>query len=552
MSGSAPTPAKPTALDALFPPRSQWLRPRRRGHLDRASQIAQSVVWTIECAREAGDTSPWRLRLEHLVAEIRRDALTSPKGPTIGPPSIQPVKRPDGKYRAIAVYGCKERVIASLTAEYLRRAFDADFLESSYAFRSPTGRPPPSHHDAFVRLADIRTSRSDLLWVAECDIQGFFDCVDHRVATESFSNAVSRASTRGTLIDTRARAAFLNFLGSYSFTGTARPGADEWFRRRSIDGKLKWPEVALRSIHRNLENISLGIPQGGAISCLIANLLLHDADVAVARIIPPADADGLYMRYCDDMVITHANEAACRRAFTEYLEALRKLKLPVHAPERAAVYSSKFWRAKSREPYVWGPKTSGPGVVPWVGFVGYQVRWDGLVRVRPDSLRRERDKIKDEVSRVVELLYRQHKGNNRSAKVSARQVVFRLQHRLIARSVGMKPVFELPPDDLGFCWCGGFRGLANKSLIGGQMRELDRYRRRQIQWAARVADKLLSGLPSTAKVRRRGGPRFFGYPWSYFSRFDRSHHFPSRRMRSNRSLSGHTAYSGETEPEPEG
>jgi hypothetical protein len=63
---------------------------------------------------------------------------------------------------------------------------------------------------------------------------------------------------------------------------------------------------------------------------------------------------------------------------------LEEQKLPYHKPKAVWFYDKNFWGRKSKAPYRWTGK-KWFGCVPWVQFVGYQVRYDGLVRIKKDS-----------------------------------------------------------------------------------------------------------------------------------------------------------------------
>ena len=85
----------------------------------------------------------------------------------------------------------------------------------------------------------------------------------------------------------------------------------------------------------------VGIPQGSAISCVVANVLLDSVD----RTLDKAGRDHLYVRYCDDMVLIHPTRAICENLFQKYIEGVKSLKLPVHSPQPFETYNRKFWGA---------------------------------------------------------------------------------------------------------------------------------------------------------------------------------------------------------------
>jgi len=89
----------------------------------------------------------------------------------------------------------------------------------------------------------------------------------------------------------------------------------------------------------------------------------------------------------------------CRSVFQAYLRELDGLKLPFHRPERTVIYGKQHWANKSKAPYRWSGK-HWFGCVPWLQFVGYQIRYDGLMRPKPDSAKKEVKKLKKKTSEL--------------------------------------------------------------------------------------------------------------------------------------------------------
>ncbi|MCB9898152.1 MAG: hypothetical protein H6825_09130 [Planctomycetes bacterium] len=462
------------------------------------------------------------IQLRWLVAEVRRAALCEAHSAVhFTEPTVIPTIRPDGKYRAIAQYPLRERVLSSLLAQYLRDAFDPLIPNTVYAFRSPKNGPI-THHHAFHAVATYRRLHKGTVWVAESDIQGFFDCVHHDIARTAYATCTSKANELlGSAIDRRATALFNSVLDSYSFPETAIAQTKAFFRASHLTGQLKWADEALMKFYSNPMNEEIGIPQGGPLSGLLANLVLLKADQAVNKAAAPDDANRLYARYVDDMIAAHTSRECCLRMQQAYNRALTELRLPAH-PATHLPYGKRFWHQKSKSPYPWAPQpenesTNSQRAVPWVGFVGYQIRFDCLVRVRPSSLKKELLKQRQEADKVIRLLLRQKRNNNIGARVSARQIAYRLRKRLQARSIGREPAWNMPPAEPTHSWCGGYQALGDHRIVVSQLRHLDRCREQQIRRVARVAEALLS-VASTGK-RIRGSEKYAGLPFSYVGQF---------------------------------
>ncbi len=517
--------AEPPEIISLFPPRSQWLRPPANRRTTRKSEsvTVEAILGAVYRSRFFGGvaTSPWATRLRDYCENIRTRALVASdfelSAPTVVP---VPKDREGNLYRPIAmIKDIREAVIVSQTAKYLRQCFDPDFLPSSYAFRcSNAKKTAPSHHDAIQDLAAFRKAHKAPLWVAECDIKGFFDVVNHDVAWKAFLDACKRAGDRGQFVDPRAISLFRSSLHSYSFAGTAEAQAAEFFDQKRIPGKLKSPWDSLEALYSNPRLARIGIPQGGAISCVIANLVLHTADEALHRFAATADAPVFYARYCDDMIIVSPSDRVCATAFRVYCEKLEALRLPAHEPRQFSSYDAAWWTAKSRAPYPWQSRClSG---VPWVGFLGYQIRFDGLMRVRPDSIRKElakQQRIAFQLARELRA-DRDARAQGKPALVhrSAREVIHRFRQKTLAMSVGTRSLEQRGDVLNDACWAAGFKALASGPLVISQLRRLDAGRERQIRRIIYHSSHLpRQGGAESIDKSPQSVRNFYGYPYSY-------------------------------------
>src|ERR1043165_685831 len=104
-----------------------------------------------------------------------------------------------------------------------------------------------------------------------------------------------------------------------------------------------WPDEALEEFHSHPHQERIGVPQGGAISCVIANIVLDYADKQIKEAEQRLDAQIHYLRYCDDMVLISRNKRKCQAVFQTYLRALTELKLPFHKPKLVKQYGPQFW-----------------------------------------------------------------------------------------------------------------------------------------------------------------------------------------------------------------
>lgn len=85
-------------------------------------------------------------------------------------------------------------------------------------------------------------------------------------------------------IEPRAIDVFNAYLRVYSFSVNVAGEATTALRRRDINGAFKWHEKELQLLHKTTSLPPIGVPQGGALSCLIANAVLHKADKELNRL----------------------------------------------------------------------------------------------------------------------------------------------------------------------------------------------------------------------------------------------------------------------------
>jgi hypothetical protein len=424
-------------------------------------------------------------------------------------------------YRPIAVYDdLADRVLLSLTARYLRDCFDEDLVDNLYSFRR-SGKV--SHHSAVRDLESYRQQKGQSgLYVAECDIKAFFDTVSHAVVEESFRSAFDKAAARGREPDPRAAAVLDAYLASYSFYGTAVLAATEQFAKHDQPGKIAClPVSELKRLgHKSAEPL-IGIPQGGALSPLIANLVLSSVDEAILGV---PDADKLfYARFCDDILLAHPSKNACDHALRRCLDAMIDSKIPAHKPVRLARYGKEFYSAKSKHAYLWDAPRGRKSVVPWVSFVGYQLRYDGKLRIRRQSIENEQHKQKRIVGEVLRVLTNTEMPE---CHLSGDRILSRTRGRLTAMAIGRKDLRRLPESSWQPCWADAFYLLDTNTFVGNQMRTLDHGRERELRRLKRSLARL--GMTGSDEPDEELGytPFYWGAPYSYYGYFFNSQEGP--------------------------
>ncbi len=420
-------------------------------------------------------------------------------------------------YRPIAEYNLEDKIIIALTANYLRDAFDQDFLSCSYAFRAKGNkqRKTPTHHIAVQDLIDYsKKYDGKILFVAECDITKFYDTVHHDVARKALNRAIERANNRGIYVDSRAISIFNSSLNSYTFFNTARPQAEKWFKQHNIEGNIGQPEKGIAKFYSNVFEEPIGVPQGGALSPIIANLVLDRADREVIQDIEMADVDLFYARYCDDMILIHPVKEKCEQAFDRYIEASKCEKLAAHEPQ-CIEYPQNYYDCKSKQTFMWGKQNGTSNIAPWISFCGYEIRYDQTIRIRKKSMKKELEKQVKVADKIIEVLNSKKRVSNKSRG----QILFRLTNKLISMSVGRVQLGKHYKHISQFCWASGFKLLKENEHIRSQLRRLDRNRERQI---SRINRRLQQHDVKFTKTNRDiDVPEYYGAPFSYYAQFIR-------------------------------
>lgn len=257
----------------------------------------------------------------HLVKHwpgIKEKLLTGSYMP--GPIKGKTIGKPQGGERLLGIPNTQDRVIQQAVSQQLTRLWDDGFSDHSYGFR-----PGRSNLDA-VRAAKAFVL-SGKTWVVDVDIESFFDEVNH-----------DRLMTRITR-DIRDRR-----LNKYLASNLR---ADMVLNGQRIKR-------------------SAGVPQGGPLSPLLANLYLDPLDKEL-------EARGLsFCRYADDLMIFVESERSAERVLESIVAWVEKhLKLKVNASK------------------------SGTGR-PWErDFLGYLIDEEGNNHLSGRTVKRYRKRVRE-------------------------------------------------------------------------------------------------------------------------------------------------------------
>jgi len=490
----------------VSPPRSvvQPFLPK----IHRVSQSRRRQIAFVACCRHhlnQKNRPEWAENLSRLVKRLQDRALNDPHF-RYGPVIVRAKHKNGDSYRPITSLLPYDSIIEKCFAGWLSQLLDDVFSPSAVAFRTRRSEPPEHPIQSLVNFR--ARSGSGILWCAEADIRGFYDTLSHEVARKAFDSQIHRLPDDE---QERALVLFDALLAAYSFPAEVLDRGLRELQTENPDGVFPWPEPELRALHgKDPKTLRIGIPQGAAFSGLIANLVLHAADEAVMEVAKGREDDLFYRRYCDDMLLVSKDRTLCHDAFQAYLAKLRELKLPIHEPETTTDFGREFWHMKSKDVYPWGPDPRHHALR--VGFIGYQVKFDGTVRIRPSTIKKHQEKL------VCEITHLPGFARRHLPRVSKAEIFRSNAWRIVAMSSGRGS----SPQQRN--WCEAFHVLRDLRFDRLQIEELDQFRNHLIGRLWGVIKRLpeREGIPveSCFHPGCRSLRNFRGYPRSYMAFFE--------------------------------
>lgn len=253
------------------------------GSLERQGLLSVSDNGDIVIAPEALDTiKSSQLRWFQKVLDFRNELNRMVDAPDFRFLSlaVSPIRKSEKEDRIIAKFAdLHEAALLACLAKYLTERFDPFLRENACAFRAG-GKG--GFNSAAEQIRDFRIRHNTVpLYVAECDLKKFYDTVNHDILKEAFMCFSALAQNEGKPIDQRAGKLLNAYLECYSFKRNVLEATDERMQKAIKGNRIPWvSDEELRSAYLNQEVPfdKIGIPQGGAISPLLANIMLHSVD----------------------------------------------------------------------------------------------------------------------------------------------------------------------------------------------------------------------------------------------------------------------------------
>lgn len=452
--------------------------------------------------------------IDDIIEDFNHDKLS------IRTPRIIPKKKDETgkKLRPLCVFELRDNIILQEVNSFLIQNCDKYFCNCSYAFRGKmqiNGKMKiPTHHDTIDKILQYRNAHlNEKIYVTEYDLKKFFDTIDHSIISKKLDLLLDEKTLQ---IDdfwkTRIRHVFDNYLSCYTFYDCIfSKNKDYKYLKESgfPNGEFEWVSELKKQFKKKNCKKRIGIPQGGALSGFIANLVLNEVDQKLMEL---NDPDLLYLRYCDDMIMLHTNKKKLKKAATIYRKVIKKNKLFVHKPTKIKKYDKNFYESKSRSIYIWGDIKENK--IPWISFVGYQIGFKGEVRIRKQSIKKELDKQKKVVDDTIKQISNKQMKN--PLKI-IRSVIQRLQ----GMSVGHINLYSYDPNP-SLCWITGFSKLNKNRFTIQQMKGLDKNRCKQIKRLCKYIEYKKEKNQNKNNVQKdntRDDPEiiYSGKPFSYYA-----------------------------------
>lgn len=239
-------------------------------------------------------------------------------------------KQEKGKFRHLGIPTVIDRVIQQAIAQVLNNVFDREFSMSSCGFRPLRGA-----HDAIFQT--VGHLDKGYKWAVDMDLEKYFDTVNHERLM---------GKLRAKIKDSRV----LSII------------------HRILKAKV--------STENGLEEVTCGVPQGGPLSPLLANIYLDELDKELEK------RGHRFTRYADDLIILCKSKRSAQRTMSntrKYIEGKMKLKVN---------------EAKTNVSYI----TKG------VKFLGYGFASKRLAngqRIVPSIHKASRQRFKDMVRKIL-------------------------------------------------------------------------------------------------------------------------------------------------------
>ena len=201
------------------------------------------------------------------------------------------IPKDNGKMRQLGIPAAVDRVVQQAVAQVLVPIYEPQFVETSYGFR-----PGKSAHDALRKCGEYLGE--GYVWTVDMDLEKFFDTVSQSKLLEILSRTIK---------DGRV----ISLIAKYLCAGAIRCG--------------------------RFEKTEMGVPQGGPLSPLCANIMLNELDHELER------RGHKFVRYADDMVIFCKSRRSAERTLEHIIPFIEgKLFLKVNREKTVVAHAGRI------------------------------------------------------------------------------------------------------------------------------------------------------------------------------------------------------------------
>jgi RNA-directed DNA polymerase len=293
------------------------------------------IEWLLEAYRltrkdgAAGVDGQTAADYEANLMDNLQDLLNRAKSGTYVAPPVRRVHIPKAgspnETRPLGIPTFEDKILQRAVLMVLEPVYEADFLDVSHGFRPRRG--------AHTAIGSLRQQAMKLGgdWIVDVDLRKFFDTIDHGHLREFLKRRVRDG-------------VILRLIGKWLNAGVLEDG-----------------------VHTTPEQ---GTPQGGVISPLLANIVLHYVlDEWFEREVKPRlKGQAFLIRYADDFVIGVAREDDARRIMEVLPKRMSKHGLTVH-PEKTRLV--RFAPPEAGDSDTEGRKHPEPRTFDFLGFTHY-------------------------------------------------------------------------------------------------------------------------------------------------------------------------------------
>ena len=235
------------------------------------------------------------------------------------PSRRQFISKGEGKFRPLGIPAVRDRVAQEVIRRLLQPIFERQFHNASFGFR-----PGRNCHMALARALELHDQGYQV--ILDADIKAFFDELPHAIIKEAVAAQVADGN-------------ILNLIEKFLRAGVMENGV--------------------------FKPTTVGTPQGGVISPLLANIVLNHLDWQLEKL------GFRFVRYADDFVVLCQTNAQAEEAKTQVTHILNQLGLQLSAEKtRVTTYGKGY------------------------SFLGFVIS-SRSKRMRPKSQDKFEDRIKD-------------------------------------------------------------------------------------------------------------------------------------------------------------